>query len=739
VHDKSGVESGVGENYKGEMAIGGPIPRRNLAFVFFLGSLSGFGFLLYLALLPSDVEGRILGPYSAARLLLMAGPLIGAIVMFALGVKTVRDHDWGSRAAFLVYGRKASVPRILIVAALAAVSGIAGVSLYWPQLLLGLTKYHVARLVPYYAWPVVILALLGAAWLAVWSGKRLRFSSAIWELSAASLLFLVSLSVRYPLTGFGLPYTAVSDEVITYTRALSLIAGPLSAPVASVPGYGRASYGQLLIHTAAAGQVAGLLGGLRSQQVSSIAEFTAPPAGVSSIYEGVHRSGLPLRSPRILLALINSTAPALVFIALRRYLKTGLWASFAGGLIYAVFSREVVYYSSFVLPDALGTTFSLGAFLAAMAAIGDRTGKRAPYLLCGMFVGLAVSVTIRYASMAIVPFLAVGLARDRTKLMTKLGLALVGILGAFVLTSPRALTDPASYLSGMTSLVWRSDPSVENRLESLVFYVQSMFGSGAGSSGPGLITLLLALIGLGRLLASRPRHALLFALFAGVHILLVTPIIERYGRHVLVLYPIACVLAGIGLDASAGAINAFLAGREGSLKLPTWAKRWRSLGRARGWSGAALVAVGFLLLSVSQVRTTVGYVKAIANAETTQVSMARYLEQSLQPGELVGILDLIPWVEADLHARRIDFERIGLRTTLAELRRRGITHVVGSDAIEGEYGSISGTIWDTAFDAPGDRLAEFGRERLWYRGRPMASLYMFAARVPPVDPILGGE
>jgi hypothetical protein len=129
----------------------------------------------------------------------------------------------------------------------------------------------------------------------------------------------------------------------------------------------------------------------------------------------------------------------------------------------------------------------------------------------------------------------------------------------------------------------------------------------------------------------------------------------------------------------------------------------------------------------------------MAAFETTQVSMARYLEQSLQPGELVGILDLIPWVEADLHARRIDFERIGLHTTLAELRRRGITHVVGSDAIGGEYGSISGTIWDTAFDAPGDRLAEFGSEWLWYRGYPMGSLYMFAAHVPPVDPILGGE
>ncbi len=735
MQDDSAKDAGGEQVTQGKRRPGGDSARGPLATIFFLGSFSALGFLLYLAVLPSDLEGRILGPYSAARLVLMSGPFIGATVTFALGLRASRNRDWGRRVALLIFGRKDIVPRILVGSVLAAISIIVGLSLYRPRLLLSLTKYHVARLMPYYAWPVVILVLLGVAWMTMWSERRLRLPFGIWEPAAALLLFSLSLSVRYPLTSYGLPYQAVWDEVVTYTRALSLIADPRAAPVQSVPGYGLATYGELLIHTTAAGQVAGLLSGLRGQKVSSIADFAAPPKGVGSIYEGVHKSGLPLRSPRILLALINSAAPVLIFIALRKYLMAGLWPSFAGGLIYAIFSREVVYYSSYILPDALGTTISLGAMLAAMAAVNDRTGKRVPYLLCGAFVGLAVSVTIRYISLAIVPLLAVGVARDRAKLMTKLAAAFGGTLGAFVVASPKALTDTAAYLMGMTSLVWRSDPSIENRLESLVFYTQRMFGSGVEGGGLGVITLLLALAGLAILLLSRPRYALLYGSFGVVHLLIVTPIIERYSRHVLVLYPLACVLAGIGLEGIAGAINAFLAGKEGSLKLPPWARRWQ----IKGWLGPALVAVGFLLAAVFHTRMTVSYVKMMADAETTQTSMAQYLEQSLRSGERVGILDLIPWVEADLHARGIDFERIGLRTTLAELRRRGITHVVGTDAIEGEYDPISGTIWDTAFDAPGDRIAEFGNGRLRYRGYPMGRLYLFAARVPPVDPALGGE
>jgi len=737
VKDRSTVDTAGEEDPKGRRALRRSQPRRGLAFVFFIGSLSGLGFLLYLAMLPSDVDGRIVGPYSGARLILMAGPLLGAIVMFALGARTVRDRGWGNRVAHLVFGRRETVPRLLAVSTLLAASGVAGLLVYWPQLLFGLTKAHVARLMPYFAWPALLCTVLGATWLLQWPRVRLRFTSAAKDASAASLLFLLSLSVRLPLTRYGLPYQAVWDEVTTYTRALSLIGDSASDFAKPVPGYAGATYGDLLIYTTAVGEVAGLLSGLRSQQVASLDEFVAPPPGVGSIYEGVHASGLPLLYPRILLALINSLASVLVFKALRTYLGSGTWASFLGGLVYAIFSWDVVYYSSYIIPDALATTLSLAALLAAMAAIGDRNGKATPYLACGVFVGLAVSVTIRYASMAVVPFLALALARDRKKFSRKAGLALVGMLGGFLVTSPRALADSSSYLSGMTSLVWSSDTSSVHRLESLVFYMQRIFGPPAIASGLGPLTLIAALIGLGRLLISRPRYALLFVLFGGVHFQAVTPIIERYSRHVLVLFPIACMLAGVGLDMIAGGISDFLYRMKMSNRLPSRAE-WLSVGLAREWVGAALVISVFTLLSVSRVLRTVETVKNAAAFETTQVLMARYLEQSLRPGEKVGILDLIPWVEADLQRRAIDFERIGLDMTMDELWRRGITQVVGTDRVEGAYGPISGTIWQTAFESPGDRIAEFGSDSLRSRGYPMGNLYLFVGRIVETRPAGGG-
>jgi hypothetical protein len=119
--------------------------------------------------------------------------------------------------------------------------------------------------------------------------------------------------------------------------------------------------------------------------------------------------------------------------------------------------------------------------------------------------------------------------------------------------------------------------------------------------------------------------------------------------------------------------------------------------------------------------------------------MARFLERALKPGDKVGILDLVPWFEEDLRRRGIEFERIGLRASLSDLRSLGITHVVGTDLIEGEYGSASGTIWENAFDAPGDKIAKLGSQTLRSRGYPVGELYLFAARVPQEESASGGQ
>jgi hypothetical protein len=67
------------------------------------------------------------------------------------------------------------------------------------------------------------------------------------------------------------------------------------------------------------------------------------------------------------------------------------------------------------------------------------------------------------------------------------------------------------------------------------------------------------------------------------------------------------------------------------------------------------------------------------------------------------------------------------------LRRRGITVLVGTDQVEGGYGTDEGSIWDSDFNDPGARIAEFGRAPLRSQGYPMGNLYLFAARVSAGD------
>lgn len=724
----------------------GQASLRGVTDIFFAGTVFGLMSIVYLALLPSDPEGRVIGPYSPGRLALIAGVLFGTLILLALGVRSARDKVWRTKVFSLLYGRRGTVPKIVVAAILSAVSVCAGLALFGPDLLRDLTVFHIARLAPYLVCPVLVLALLVVKWLVLWEGMRPTITASMRDSAIAVLLFVISLTARYPLTGHDLPYQAVWDEVITYTRALGILAGKSLLTPEGVPGYGFASYGDLLVYTTTAGEVVGLLSSLRSGEVASIDEFVRPAPGLGSIFGGVNESGIPLRFPRLLLATINSLVPALIFVALRRFLAADLWASFSGGLIYALFSREVLFYSSYILPDALATTFSLGAILAAMAAIDDREGRLAPYLVCGLFVGLALSVSIRYLSIGAVPLLAVVMTRDRKRLGTKLGLAACAAAGGFLATSPRVLVDLSSYLRDMTSLTWYGDPSVEHRIESLVFYVRQIFSGAStyidnseGGVGLGLLALALAIVGLGKLCLVSPRQAALFGLFAAAHLYLVSPTVQRYSRHVLVFYPLVCILAGLGFGQARAAVNGLIARVEGKIALAPWARKWR-LDEQRVWGLSGILAFAlFLVLSAPRLERTVRYIARTATGEPSQLQMARFLEHALKPGDKVGILDLVPWFEEDLRRRGIEFERIGLRASLSDLRSLGITHVVGTDLIEGEYGSASGTIWENAFDAPGDKIAKLGSQTLRSRGYPVGELYLFAARVPQEESASGGQ
>jgi hypothetical protein len=559
----------------------------------------------------------------------------------------------------------------------------------------------------------------------------------IWDITAALVLFSISFISRSSMTGYGLPYSTVWDEVVTYPQAIRMLTVPGLKPYSDVPGYGKAAYGDLLVYITTFGEILGLADGFRTQQIASLDDYVSPPKGVNSIFEAVHTSGIPLQYPRRILAFINSFTPVAIYIILRKFFGADPWSSFAGAFIYAFLSREVLYFSSYILPDALATTLFLFLLISSLTILKDGTQKTGWYIANGFLAGMIVSISIRYSTVIILPFLALTftLCRER-RLQHLFGIAL-GILLGFGLTSPYAFLDLPGYLEKISSFSWVHDLSWSNRVSSITFYMQGMFKSGfishyvdsnTGSVGLGMLTGLLALFGMGWLIKRFPRSVMLMIFFSVIHIYSILPIIQRYTRHALILYPIVCIFAGAGLSFLVNKLKSFLYKLKSIFIQLTHNKQFNILGE----NTSLIIFCLFIVLSFRQARLTVSYIHRVIHFKTPQVQTAEYLIAILQPQDKIGILNLIPWAEEDLIQHGINFERINLTDSISKLKTRGITYLVGTDLIAGNFGTATNTIWEKNFFS-GEKLAEFGSLPLQYEGYPSGQLYMFITRVPELQ------
>jgi hypothetical protein len=573
-------------------------------------------------------------------------------------------------------------------------------------------------------------ALIAFEWFAVWWSYQRKAVPAfpLRHLGPllAVLVFLTAVLVRLPLSGYALPYQNVWDEVVAYTDALRLFTEPGMKPAPYVPAYGTSGYGDLLTYIAFAGEAAGYFSGLRSGEIHSVSEFISPPQG-TSIYEAVHPSGIPLLYPRLLILLINSLAPVFIFFILRKFFRVHPWLSFGAALIYAAFSREVLYYSSFILPDALATTVTALLFLTVLQTMQSGGNRWLPWFACGMLSGMVVSINIRNLLVVFVPILALLLAWRKGTNLRLIPIPLLGAMAGFALTSPYSLLDFPAYIRRISSLSWSLNSTLPHRAASLVFYLRAVFAPGfessyvepAGASvGFGILVGILAVIGVYRGIVRFPRPFLLVLFFCGAQLFFVLPVIQNYSRHILILYPLVCVLAGLGLAQLAALLRNRL-------------DQSRETGRpAWGHLAPGIVLAAFLLLHSGQLVCTARYVQSTTAFRPSQVQAADYLLGILHPGDVVGIQAGVPFAENYLVQHGIAYRRVSAADTIADLQAAGITYVIGTDHLGADYLAAAPLLWEGFFQAPGATLASFGKDTLEALGYPVADLYLFVGRVP---------
>jgi 4-amino-4-deoxy-L-arabinose transferase-like glycosyltransferase len=146
-----------------------PNRLRSALWIFlFVTGLWAIASLCYLAGLPSDPGGGVVGPYSLARLLLMTGPAFTVTLVVILTIQMRNGLTWIDQIARWFFENIHYIPRMLVGGTFVVVALLITLAYFKSDLYNSLSITHLQRLSPYLIGLPLLFVLMGLLWRFLW-------------------------------------------------------------------------------------------------------------------------------------------------------------------------------------------------------------------------------------------------------------------------------------------------------------------------------------------------------------------------------------------------------------------------------------------------------------------------------------------------------------------------------------------------------------------------------------------
>ncbi len=355
--------------------------------------------------------------------------------------------------------------------------------------------------------------------------------------------------------------------------------------------------------------------------------------GAGALGEFAHRPDAVFLLARVVVALLGVLAVWLLYLLGARLFEDRRIGLLAAALEAVAFLP--VFYGHFALNDA-ATLVPLTLSLLGSALVSQR-GHTRDYALAG--IGLGVACATKYtAGIALLPLIAALWIRHRDeRAIARAALAGVCALGAFLLANPYALLDFHRFradLAYQSSLTDEAQGKLgAPRQGGLVYYLWSL------TWGLGWVPALAALGGALSIWRVRPRAGwllvapiLAFAAFMGVQ--------DRYfGRWLLPIFPMLCLLAAFFALSAARAAAARIARR---LERPGRQTRARTVSRSMSGRAIHLLVGAFALVGLlAQGAIHSAHTDLVLSRPDTLVSARAWLMAHVQRGARIVLEPIV--------------------------------------------------------------------------------------------------